>query len=413
MMPMHGHGPGWRLPFILLALAGLSLAASSQEADNSGAGDAGTRVVVLVVGPGDSDTGDYVRELAASLGRALNAGGFVSETGESARLPLPEDIVALAESSGTPWIIVASCGLVDGKLVWQATGWDGKSGGIVAADSYSSYPGVGALPLIEESANNLVKAMTQSMKTAERPEPIAWPLRFSSPDEGAVVVLGPAGEDEDGNPVLPAGSINAGTIADGFLTAPYLPYFRGQKAMVTIMKPGFWPLTIAVPIKDDRPTRLPALKPKAHDAWGLDYGNGRILGIQAFYRYYLVPDLVFLEAGDILWAAHDFLPGSYVVFHDETRACIGFDPFFSPKASFRFTFSVGVSAVFTLVTAPGYDAPFALDLGIEPVRLGMEYHLPGMAFIFNVRGFYSLGLADGLIPRGWRGPFLSLGVMFK
>lgn len=43
----------------------------------------------------------------------------------------------------------------------------------------------------------------------------------------------------------------------------------------------------------------------------------------------------------------------------------------------------------------------------------MEYHLPGMAFIFNVRGFYSLGLADGLIPRGWRGPFLSLGVMFK
>ena len=288
MMPMHGHGPGWRLPFILLALAGLSLAASSQEADNSGAGDAGTRVVVLVVGPGDSDTGDYVRELAASLGRALNAGGFVSETGESARLPLPEDIVALAESSGTPWIIVASCGLVDGKLVWQATGWDGKSGGIVAADSYSSYPGVGALPLIEESANNLVKAMTQSMKTAERPEPIAWPLRFSSPDEGAVVVLGPAGEDEDGNPVLPAGSINAGTIADGFLTAPYLPYFRGQKAMVTIMKPGFWPLTIAVPIKDDRPTRLPALKPKAHDAWGLDYGNGRILGIQAFYRHYLV-----------------------------------------------------------------------------------------------------------------------------
>ena len=408
---------------ILLAAAALS--ASAQEAPaatgkSGGAAAEDGKVLVMAIGQAMAGSGSYVSEFAAALGRALSAAGLESEALSADALPLPQDVVSRSEASGSRWIIIVACELVGEKLVWRAAAWDGRSGGVVSADSYSSYPGVGALPLIEESANKVVSAMVASMKTASREEPIAWPLAFKSPDEDAIVCIGPAAEGKDGQPVLAVGAIEIGAIHEGSVTATYLPYRRGQKALITVIKKGFWPLSRVIDIKDDAPIVLPALMPRTLMAWGIDYGIGRLLGADGFFRYYLLPDQAFLEAGDALWAAYDFLPNSSTVLHDELRVGLSFDPFFSPKARFRMNIGVGASALFTLVTAKGYTDPFAFDLAIEPVRMSFEWNERDWALILTIRSLYSVGLDSGLLSRGWLalggdGPsmYVYLGVLFK
>lgn len=394
--------------------------ASAAAGQPDGAAQEDGKVLVVAVGQAEAGSGSYVTEFAASLGRALSATGLESATVPAEVPPLPQDVVSRSEASGSRWIIVATCELVGEKLVWRAAAWDGRSGGVVGADSYSSYPGIGALPLIEESSNKVVAAMLASMKTASREEPIAWPLSFTSKDEGALVCLGPAAEGKDGEPVLAEGAMEVGAIREGSVTAAYLPYQRGQKALVTVIKKGFWPLSRVIEIKDDAPIALPALMPKTELAWGLDYGIGRLLGANGFFRYYLLPDQAFLEASDALWAAYDGLSNSSPLLHDELRLGLAFDPFFLPEARLRINVGVGVSALFTLVTAKDYPDPFAFDLAIEPVRLSFEWNTRDMAFLLTLRSLYSVGLDGGLLSRGWLafagdGPSLYLyaGVMFK
>ena len=408
---------------LLLAIGAVS--ASAQDAPGAtgkpaGAGAGDGKVLVMAIGQTMSESGSYVIEFAAALGRALSAAGLESEAIAADVSPLPEDVVSRSEASGSRWIIVATCELAGERLVWRAAAWDGRSGGVVSADSYSSYPGLGALPLIEESANKVVQAMVASMKTASREEPIAWPLTFTSTDEAAIVCIGPATEGKDGQPVLAEGAIEVGAIHEGSVTATYLPYRRGQKALITVIKKGFWPLTRVVDIKDDAPIVLPALMPRTTIAWGADYGLGRFLGANGFFRYYLLPDQAFVEADDAFWMAYDFLANSSPVLHDELRLGVSFDPFFLPRARFRMNLGVGISALFTLVTAEGYADPFALDLAIEPVRMSFEWNERDWALIFTIRSLYSVGLDGGLLSRGWLSlggdgapMYMYLGVMFK
>lgn len=401
-----------------------AFSASGQETASAGQAESAMaqdgKVLVVAVGQAAAGSGAYVTEFAAAIGRALAATGLESETAAAEFPPLPQDVVSRSEAAASRWIIVATCELAGEKLVWRAAAWDGRSGGVVGADSYSSYPGVGALPLIEESATKVVSAMVASMRTASREEPIAWSLVFSSPDEGATVCIGPATEGEGGQPVLAEGAIAVGVIHDGSVTATYLPYRRGQKALVTVIKRGFWPLSKLVEIKDDAPIALPALMPRTSLAWGVDYGIGRLLGANAFFRYYLLPDQAFIEADDALWAAYDFLPDSFPVLHDELRLGISFDPFFLSRARFRINLGVGVSALFTLATAPGYPDPFAFDLALEPVRMSFEWNERDWALVFTIRSLYSVGLEGGLLSRGWLslggdGPpmYAYIGVMIK
>lgn len=406
----------------LLLVAGIQAASgqdSSAAPGPAGAAEDG-KVLVVAVGQTAAESGAYVTEFAASLCRALSAAGLESETAAAGSPPGPGEVVSRSEATGSRWIIVAICELVGERLVWRAAAWDGRSGGVVSADSYSSYPGLGALPLIEESANKVVSAMVASMKTADREEPIAWSLSFVSPDEDAIVCLGPATEGKDGEAVLTEGAIEVGTIHEGSVTATYLPYRRGQKALVTVIKKGFWPLSRLVAIKDEAPIVLPALMPRTSMAWGCDYGIGRLLGAEGFFRYYLLPDQAFLEAGDAIWAAYDFLPNSSPVLHDELRLGISFDPFFLPSARFRMNLGVGISALFTLVTAKDYPDPFAFDLAIEPVRMSFEWNERDWALILTIRTLYSVGLDAGLLSRGWLSlggdgapMYVYVGVMFK
>ena len=411
----------WLSFFLAAGAASVSAEEAPAAAGRTGgaAADDG-KVLVMAIGQALPESGGYVTEFAASLGRALSAAGLESEAVAAEALPLPREVVSRSEASGSRWIIVATCELVGEKLVWRAAAWDGRSGGVVSADSYSSYPGLGALPLIEESANKVVTAMVASMKTASREEPIAWSLTFTSPDEEALVCIGPATEGEDGLPVLAAGAIEVGAIHDGSVTATYLPYRRGQKALITVIKKGFWPLSRVVDIKDDAPVKLPALMPKTIIAWGADYGLGRLLGANGFFRYYLLPDQAFVEADEAAWVAYDFLTGSSPVLHDELRLGISFDPFFLPKARFRMNLGIGISGLFTLVTAKGYPDPFAFDLAIEPVRMSFEWNERDWALILTIRTLYSVGLDGGLLSRGWLSlggdgapMYVYLGVMFK
>jgi hypothetical protein len=378
-----------------------------------------SKVLVLLAPATDKGAETYAAELATSIARGLGDGGFSPES-----LPMPEGeessaVVRAAAGHGARWVVVASCALVDEKLVWRAVAWDGRDGGIVGADSYSSYPGLAALPLIEQSASNVVTAMALSRKAADRLEPVMEAVTFLSPDEGAELFIGLVKAGDRGEAIDSEGSVPMGKVSEGAVKGPYLPFLPGQKVLVTLIKEGFWPQTLSVEIKEGEAVKLPPLTRKLDAAFGLDYGYGRLLGVEAWYRWYLLPDRLYAAVADAPWVAYDFRPASWPVLHDELRFSMGLDPFFKPAARLRFRLEVGLAGVFTLVTSPGYTEPFAFDLLLQPFGIGLEWHSATWAAVLDIRTYFSLGLGSGVLARDWvsigenHAPFVYFGVMRK
>jgi hypothetical protein len=337
---------------------------------------------------------------AASRGLAVSRADFGETASE------PQAVLAAAAGSGARWVLVARASVeAGGRVSWRASIYDGRGGGLLGSDAFSAYAGLSALPLIEASARQVFEAAWLAKEGEERPLPIGWPLRFSSGTEGALVSLGEE---------LPLGAVR-----DGALTAPYLPLLPGTRLALSQERPGYWARSDRLKVPNsEAPIVLPPLYRKTGSALSLDYGLGRLLGLQASYRYYPLPDLLYLRASEALWAAYDFLPGSSPVYHAETRLGAAFSPFFSPSAPLRVSIGSGASGILTHVARENFEAPLFLDLLIEPIFFTIELHFPERAFFIEGRFPYSLGADSGLLTQGWvhvggGAPLFSAGVLWK
>ena len=390
-------------------LLGVEAYAQTLDAGRAVLLEAGSRAFSEASAPADDS---FLLALGSALEREAEARGLsVTKAAFSEGMPEPPACARAAAGSGARWALVARASIgANNRVVWRASIYDGQDGGLLGSDAFSSYAGLSALPLIEASARRVFTAAWLAKETENRSLPIAWKLRLTSRAEGAAVSLGDGQWEGE--------KVALGTIEDGSLTAPYLPFLPGTKVLVSQSMPNYWPRSDSLKIgKSDSLIALPPLYRITKSAFSLDYGFGRLLGIEATYRYYPLPDALYLQAAEALWAAYDFLPGSSPVYHEEVRVGAAFYPLFSPNAPLRLSIGSGCSSIMTYVAQSDFENPVFFDFLIEPVFFTIELHFPQRAFFIEGRFPYSLGADSGLLPQGWANlkgaPLLSAGVLWK
>jgi len=394
-----------RVAAALLLATTMALTAIAQEPERA-PGPAAMRdaVSVAVVGS-DGEAAAFADALAAALLRELAAAGFRAvEVYRGAGA----DAAAIHRESAARWVAVGECSMERKRAVWRISMFDFVDGALVAADAQGAFAGLSALTLIDESAARVAGEAGALRERVAPGPPIDYRLRFLSDDGGATVAFGTG---DDARPV--------GSVADGGLVAPFVAFRAGAPVVVSTSKDGYWPrTTVFMPAEADEPIELPALMPRTRHALSAGLTTSRLLGVSADYRYHLLPDSVFLSAGDSLWLQSAFTAGSLPVLHDELRLGAGAYLFLPPYAKFRFAAGAGLSGIVTLLFPADLERKLYFDLSLDAAWLSFEWHEPTWAAFLEQRLSYSFGLDSGLLRRGWRetatGPMtVSAGVMLK
>jgi hypothetical protein len=381
---------------------------SGQAAGQTQLRDAASVAVV----PAGGEAATFADALASSVLIEFGAAGFrpaeLYRGTVDASLSDADIAKAVTADNGARWVAVVRCSMDRKRLVWRAAVFDAVDGAMVAADAQGAFAGLTAMPLLGESAARVVKE-AKALKARVAPGlPIAYRLRFTSADDGALVAFG-TGDD----------SRQAGIVEDGGLTAPFVAFREGDPVVVSLSKDGYWPRTAVFrPAETDEPIELPALMPRTRHAVSGGLSSSRLVGVSADYRYYLLPDALFLRAGDSLWVQYAFTAGSVPVFHDELRLGAGAYLFTQKYSRFRFAAGTGLSGIATWVIPAEVAPNLYFDLSLDAVWLSLEWHTPTWAVFLEERLSYSFGLDSGLLRRGWlesaMGPMVvTAGVMFK
>ncbi len=374
--------------------------------------DSRAAVIVRVEGEGQrEDASSFAEAFAAALLREAQSAGYTAsrEDFPSSEVEGPRSEASLAleaaADTGLRWIMIARLRLEESRLVWRVAVYDGASGALLGADSFSAYAGISAFPLIDDSVRAAVASAQDSITHGAADIPVHHPLVFASEDEGAVVRIG---------------DVLLGEVSEGRVTAPYIPFADDRAITVGITKDGYWERMQTISVSDSE-TEIPlkALFVKAQSAYGFNYGTARILGAAAGYRKYIVPDQIYLRAEASIWATYDFSPAASPVLHDELRFGLGAYLFFNPNARFRSSVGIGMSSIGTLLTARDAEPRVGIDVCVEPLFFTLEWHWPSWALVFESRFPYSLGAGSGFLKQGWltladAGPqFYSIGIVFK
>lgn len=356
------------------------------------------------------DAEPFAVPLAAALLRELSAEGFKTELRPGSLNPSVSDAElasSLSAAARARWAGIARCEMDGRRLVWRVSVYDALDGALVASDSQGAFPGLSALPLLDQSASSVARDAWAQRERVIPGEPLEYRLRFSSRDEGARVSFG-TGE----------GAREAGIIENGALLAPFTAFRAGDPVVVTVSREGWWPRVFVFrPGTEDEVLELPRLMPRANRMVSLGISTTRLLGAQAEYRHFLSDDAVFLRAADSLWLQYTFTPGSIPVLHNEVRLGIGTYLFLPRDSRFRIAVSTGFSGILTLAFPGDLEDKLYFDATFDAFSLSLEWHTPGTwMFFLEQRYPYSLGLDSGLLARGWvpsDGPpiILTAGVM--
>ncbi len=405
------------LPVLMYVAILLCIPLAAQETLNDKA-----FIIVLEnrsVGEAGDEGRRFAETIAASVSAAFREKGLKTQGQKTVQTKtdktVPESDLAAAagKEAGVRNVIFISSLLDNQRLSWRIGIYDAENTTLIAADAFSAYAGLSALAIIDDSSQNVAQSWK---KNRDAPVEIAVMVetsqKFISKDSGVSIRYGS----------LESGTFReAGTVIEGKLTADYTPFSEGAPIFLEVYREGYWTKELVLPKGvREKPFKLPRLQKITDSAWGWSTGLGRLLGAAVTYRWYPLPDRVFLKAENSFWAATDFKPGSSPVLHDELRLGAGVYLQKEHDAIFRYAAGAGFSGIATWLTgAPGYDVPAGLDFTLEPLWFTLEYHFPTWAIVFEERIPYSLGADSGFLEKGWltlggKSPtFFSLGVLYK
>lgn len=374
------------------APAALETALEPMPESTTETGERRQKTVSLSLVALDEESEPFLETLEAALIDEFKAAGF---------------LLRKAPEHEPRWKVTATCLSDRKRLVWKIIVSDTRDGAMTAALSGAAFAGISALPQLQESAAALARSAAARIDRLIATEPIAYALRFESPDEGATLRLG----NEDG--------VVLGAFSDGELTAPYEPFEAGQSLVATVSKPGYWSHSQSfTPDASDIAIGLDALMMKARYGLGIGTALGRLAGINAEYRYFMARDALFGRLGLQAWSTVAGSPKQLPILHEELRLGFGSYVFLPRDSRLRLAVGSGVFGTISAIHIPDLARKAYFDLGLDAAWFSVEWHWPGIAVYVEQRAPYSFGLESGLLDRGWLTgeslPMLvSAGVIFK
>ena len=221
---------------------------------------------------------------------------------------------------------------------------------------------------------------------------------------------------DEGTEILLAGSQTVGTIRDGSLLMPPIPFPVGSAITVEKLKEGYHPsresLLLEKPVQE---FRLKPLRPKTR--WGTEFNwtYGQVLGFGVAQRYYLKPDVSYAAAELYNYAQTNFSE-SHPLFHHDLRLLYGGYLFTGPDDLFRLGWSSGAGVILTWFTIPDQGLYGDWYLNLINASLELNYR----RFLIYLRGEakYTLGigrnlLGSGMLSIGNGPPPITVGFMWK
>jgi hypothetical protein len=353
----------------------------------------------------------FSQYLLQSLRSILTRAGY--SPGETITLALPsanplETAITKGQEQRIRWVFLASIQVSEMNLSWNIGIYDAKRGSLRASDNFSTFPGLSALPAIDDSCQNLVQAwlgaIAQDVVIVNLTENAQ---QFSGPQEDVEIWYG---SKDTG--------VFAGMIKQGALEGLYIPFPEGKPLTIEAWKEGYWPKTLVLPKGvTDQTVRIPALQKRASSVWGLGTGTGKLLGATYLYRWYPVPDRFFLRFDTSLWAGYSFTPNAIPFWHDELRIGVGLYLQNAVDGRLRLVAGSALSGVISVLpSSEKLVSRSALDILVEPFWVSLEYHFPRWALTGELRLPYAAG--SGFLKQGWLessggGPFFFMGVLIK
>ena len=369
-----------------------------------GAGDAGGDEAAVFGNALEEAMAGALTELSFRVSRSA---GDLDRGGD-----LAAEASSRATAAGARWAAFASFDVTDKRIAYTLRVYDAQENALVASAGFSAYAGLTALPLIEDGAKAIAAKTAAYRDSARKPGggPVQYRISVSSPDEGASVYIGgQAG----------TGSRAAGTIRDGELLLPYVPFEKGTRIVIGIVAKDRLPTEVPVVLGDEAPSiSVPALRKADRGNLLIGTGPGRLLGLGATYRIFMRPDWNFIFVNERIFAGYDFSPGSIPLVHAETWEGIGSYLLFPPQSPFRLGACIGCGFLlsFSPAASPTSDSSVFVDVAIIPIEGFFEYRFKtGPTLWFSVRGSYSIS-PSGLLGVGWIGngtPDLSAGLLWR
>lgn len=373
-------------------------------------------------GGGKDEMDEYTAMLLSSLKYALRQEGFEISFQEELRgSQSASKSVPSEERQGPPvlygferaqetrsrWTVVVQTYRERTRFSWYMGIYDGLSKSLVVSDSSFLFPGLSALPQLDETVGRILTSWKEKQIEPEKPvEVVEHRQLFKGTQQGVSVFLGD-----------PIQGVMVGTLEGGMVLAPYVPFEVGRPVMLTLEKEGYWPKELVLPKGiTEGPFRLPDLQKKTSQAWWASLTLTRLMGAELGMRWYPFPDRFFLSLSDALWMNHSFQQGAYPVFHTELRGELGVYLQRKVDAPFRITLGMALGGIYTWV--PGLAGEIGrLDLVTDILWVGFEYHFPAWAIFIKNRFPFAWG--TGYLDRAWveipgMGPqFWTLGVLIK
>ncbi len=221
---------------------------------------------------------------------------------------------------------------------------------------------------------------------------------------------------DEGTEILLPGEQTVGSIQDGVLLLPPIPFPVGSSITVEKKKEGYHlsreSLMLDKPVQEFRLQRLRPLT-----RWGTEFNwtYGQVLGIGVAQRYYLKPDVSYVAAELYTYVQTNF-SDSHALVHHDLRAMYGGYLFTGPDDLFRLGWSSGAGVILSWFTIPDQGLYGDWYLNLLNASLELNYR----RFLIYLRGEakYTVGMGRNLLGKGMlsvdNGPSpITVGFMWK
>jgi len=314
-----------------------------------------------------------------------------------------EKALALAAEAGARLAVTGFYRVEDRQFVLEIKCYDVEAQAFIQGVLKTGRLNLAMYNLMNGAVKELMPKVSLIGKAPPLPGPaFAEQVTLRSVDEGAEILL--------------AGSQPVGSIRDGALLLPPIPFPLGSAITVEKRKEGFHAsresLLLDKPVQE---FRLRPLRPRTRWGTELNWTVGQLLGVGVAQRYYFQPDLSYAAAELYNYAQSNFTD-SHPLFHHDLRLLYGGYLFPGPDEVFRLGWSTGAGTILTWFTIP--DQGLYADWYLNLINVSLELNFRKWLVYLRAEGKYALGLGRNLLGQGWLSmtdgpPPITMGFMWK